>query len=336
MTPTATPTSTVTAPFGTGAARARPPSVAPDSFQEGRTMAEILYVVLGASGHVGGTIAERLLDARRKVRVAARGAEKLKGFGARGAEIATGSIDDAAFLRRVFDGAGAAFVLLPPNLAPGIRAWQDRTAGAIGDALEAAKVARSVTLSSIGADQPGGNGPIAGLHVLERRLDRVRGLAPLHLRPGYFFENHLNAIGMIKGMGALGGALRPDLKMAQIAAQDIGEAAARRLLALDWSGRTVQELQGQRDLTMAEVATALGKAIGKPELKYAQFPYADAEKGMIAAGLPAEMAALYAEMSRGFNDGHLKATQPRSAATTTPTSIEKWAAEVFAPAFRAS
>lgn len=299
-------------------------------------MADTLYAVLGASGHVGGIVARRLLDAGKKVRVAARHADALKGFGARGAEVVTGSIDDPAFLRRVFDGAAAAYVLLPPNLAPGIRAWQDRTAGAIGDALEAAKVARSVTLSSIGADRAGGNGPIAGLHVLEQRLDRIRGLSPLHLRPGYFFENHLGGIGLVKSMGALGGALRGDLEMAQIATRDIGEAAARRLLALDWSGRTVQELQGQRDLTMSAVAAALGKAIGKPELKYVQFPYPDAEKGMVGAGLPQEMAALYVEMSRGFNEGHLAPTQPRGGATTTPTSIETWAAEAFAPAFRAS
>ena len=235
-------------------------------------MADTLYTVLGASGHVGGIIAERLLDARKKVRVAARNDDKLKGFAGRGAEVVTGSIDDPTFLRRAFHGAGAAFVLLPPNLAPGIRAWQDRTAAAIADALEAEKVSRSVTLSSIGADRPGGSGPIAGLHVLEQRLDRVRGLAPLHLRPGYFFENHLGSIGMIKGMGLTGSALRPDLKVAQIATRDIGEAAARRLLALDWSGRTVHELQGERDLTMTDVATALGKAIGKPELKYVAFP----------------------------------------------------------------
>jgi uncharacterized protein YbjT (DUF2867 family) len=248
----------------------------------------------------------------------------------------TGSIDDPAFARRALEGAGAAFVLVPPYFGPGIRAWQDRTARTLGDALEEAKVPYALTLSSIGADLPSGNGPIAGLHVLEQRLDRIRGLAPLHLRPGYFFENHLGAIGMIKGMGALGGALRADLKMAQIAARDIGEAAARRLLALDWTARTVQELQGQRDLTMSEVAAVLGQAIGKPDLRYVPFPYADAEKGMVAAGLPQEMAALYAEMSKGFNEGHLRATQPRSAATTTPTSLEKWAAERFAPAFRVS
>jgi len=42
------------------------------------------------------------------------------------------------------------------------------------------------------------------------------------------------------------------------------------------------------------------------------------------------------DMARGFNDGRVKATQPRTPASTTPTSIERWAADVFAPAFRGS
>lgn len=299
-------------------------------------MAETLYAVLGASGRVGGIIAERLLDAKKKVRVVARGADKLKGFAARGAEVVTGSVDDPALLKRAFQGAGAAYVLLPPSLAPGVRAFQDRAAAAIGDALEASRVPRVLALSSIGADLPRGNGPIAGLHVLEERLDRIPGLAPLHLRPGYFFENNLTALALVKAMGALGGPLRADLPTAHVAARDVGEAAARRLLALDWTVRTVHELHGERDLTMSEVATALGKAIGKPELKYVAFPYPDAEKGMVGAGLPQDLAALYVDMAKGFNDGRIAATQPRSPATTTPTSIETWAAEVFAPAFRAS
>jgi uncharacterized protein YbjT (DUF2867 family) len=295
-----------------------------------------LYVVLGATGHVGGLIASRLVDAGKRVRGVARHADALAPLARRGAEASTGSIDDPAFLRRALEGARAAFVLLPPNLAPGVRAWQDRTAGLVGDALEAAKVPYAVTLSSVGAQAGSGNGPIAGLYALEQRLDRIPGISPLHLRPGYFFENHLAAIGMIRGMGATGGALRPDLKLAQIATRDIGEVAARRLLALDWKGKVVQELHGERILTMAEAATALGKAIGRPDLGYVQFPYADAQKGMVTMGLPDEMAALYVEMSKGFNEGRIAMTQPKSAATTTPTSIERWAEEVFAPAFRAA
>lgn len=292
------------------------------------------YVVFGATGHVGELVATRLLEAGKKVRVVARHADRLKKLAKFGANAMPGSVDDPPFLRLALDGAKAAFVLLPPYLGAGIRAWQDRVANAIGDALEAARVPHAVTLSSIGADQASGNGPIAGLHVLEARLDRIPGHSPLHLRPGYFFENNLASIGLIQGMGVNGAALAPDLKMAHVATKDIGEVAARRLLALDWKGRLVQEVQGERDLSMAEVTAALGQAIGKPELRYVQFPYADAQQGLVGMGLPEEMAALYMEMSRGFNEGRLRSTQPRDDATTTRTSIERWAREVFAPAFQ--
>jgi len=297
-------------------------------------MPERTYVVLGASGHVGGTIAARLLDAGSRVRVVARSAEKLRAHAGRGAEAATGDVTDAAFLRRALDGAGAAFVLLPPYFGPGVRAWQDRLAGLLGDALEAARVPRAVTLSSIGAERASGNGPIAGLHALEARLDRIPGLAPLHLRPGYFFENHLAAIPLVKAAGMTAGATRGDLRTTPIATRDIGEVAARRLLALDWSGREVMELHGERDLTMQEVTAALGKAIGKPDLPYVHLSYADAQQGLVKAGLSDEMAGLFVELARGFNEGTIRPTQPRSAATTTPTSIERFATEVFAPAYR--
>jgi len=300
-------------------------------------MAEPLHVVCGATGHVGGIIASRLLDAKKKVRVVGRSADRLAPLAARGAEAAAGSMEDPAFLAKAFQGAAAAFVLVPPNYATKeFRAYQLRVVDAIGKALESARVPHALTLSSIGAHLAKDNGPIAALHALEERLDRISGLAVLHLRPGYFMENHLSGIGMVKGMGIYGSALRADLKLAQIATRDIGEVAARRMLALDWKGNGVLELHGPRDLSMAEVTRALGKAIGKPDLAYVQFPYPDARKGMVQAGLQEEMADLYVDMSRGFNDGIVKPTQPRSKETTTPTTIEAFAAEVYAPAFRAS
>jgi uncharacterized protein YbjT (DUF2867 family) len=300
-------------------------------------MAETLYVICGAAGHVGGIAARKLLDQRRRVRVVGRSADRLEAFTARGAEAAVGSLEDAAFLGKAFAGAGAAFVLVPPNPeVRGFRAYQNRVVEAVASALEAAKVGHAVTLSSIGADRKDGNGPIAGLHDMEQQLDRVKGLAVLHLRPGYFMENNLASIGMVKGMGLNGSAIRADLKFVQVATRDIGEVAAKRLLALDFRGQTVLELHGPREVTMAEVTAAMGKAIGKPDLKYVQFPYDDARKGLMGAGLSEEMAGLYMEMSRGFNEGLVKPTQPRSPATTTPTSIEVFAETVFAPAYRGS
>jgi len=299
-------------------------------------MATTQYVVLGATGHVGSVVANRLVGSGRQVRVVARGIVKLIDYSAHGAEVVPGSVEDKVFLRRAFDGAHAAFVMLPPYFGTGVRAWQDRTAAGIGDAIEAAGVRAVVTLSSIGGELASDNGPVAGLHALEQRLDRIPGLDRLHLRPGYFFENALGLIGMIRALGFVGGAIRGNLKMAQIAARDIGEVAARRLLALDWKGREVRELHGERDLTMEELTAALGAAIGNPELRYAEIPYADARAAWCRAGIPEELASLFVEMAKGFNEGKVHPTHPRSPSTTTQTPIERWAAEVFAPAFAAS
>jgi uncharacterized protein YbjT (DUF2867 family) len=297
-------------------------------------MASGTTVVFGATGHVGGGIAERLLGAGRKVRVVARHADRLAGLGARGAEVVAGDLSDAGFVKKATTGAAAAFVLLPPSFAPGYRALQQRFTAAVAEALEANRVGHVVVLSSLGAERGEDNGPIAGAHELEQRLARIAGLNRLALRPGYYFDNHLQAVGMVKGLGIYGSAIRGDVAFPQLDPRDIGEVAARRLLALDWTGGEVQELLGPRDLTMDEATAALGRAIGKPDLRYVAFPYPDARKGMIQAGLPEDLADLYVEMSRAFNERTVGSTQPRSAATTTPTTIEAWAERVFAPAFR--
>jgi uncharacterized protein YbjT (DUF2867 family) len=77
------------------------------------------------------------------------------------------------------------------------------------------------------------------------------------LRPGFFFENHLMNIGLIKARGLNGGAFAPD-PVAMIATRDIGEAAALALRKRDFRGTTVRKLLGQRDLTMREATHVLG------------------------------------------------------------------------------
>jgi len=300
-------------------------------------MAENLYVVTGATGNVGKIIAERLLAQGKRVRVIGREASRLEAHAKKGAEVREGSLEDAAFLTKAFEGATAVFAMIPPNFSvSGFRAFQNRVANAFASAIEKAGVKYVVSLSSIGANLSAGVGPVNGLHDMEQRFNRIPNVNVLHLRPGYFMENLLGNIGMIKGMNINGGPARADVPIPLTATQDIGEVAARRLAALDFKGTSVQELHGPRDVTMAEATKALGAAIGKPELPYVAFPYEDARKGMVGMGLPAEAADMFVELNKGFNDGTVKATQPRSAQTTTPTSIEDFAKNVFAPAFKAS
>jgi uncharacterized protein YbjT (DUF2867 family) len=295
-----------------------------------------LVVVTGATGHVGGEIARRLLARKERVRAVGRDAARLKPLADLGAEVAAGSVEDSAFLGRAFEGAGAVFAMIPPNMtAPDVRAFQRRVVDALGSALAASRVGHVVSLSSIGAGLPAGTGPIAGLHDLEQKLNGLEGCSVVHLRAGFFMENTLSSIGVIKSQGMNGSALRGDLPMAMIATRDIA-AAAEELLALpSFEGKASRELQGPRDYAMTEATAILGRAVGKPDLKYVQFPYDATKQALVGMGLSASMADLYVEMARAFNEGRAKALEARSARTTTPTTLEQFSA-TFAAAYRAS
>ena len=85
-------------------------------------------------------------------------------------------------------------------------------------------------------------------------------------------ENTLPQANAIRQMGSVATPLRPDLRLPMIAARDIGAAASEALLRPSTQGKKVRELLGQRDLTYPEVAATIGRAIGKPDLKYVQAP----------------------------------------------------------------
>ncbi len=294
-----------------------------------------MYVITGATGNTGKVVAEKLLTAGQKVRVIGRNAEKLQPLVSKGAEPFVGSVHDAAAMAQAFTGARAVYAIIPPDLtAKDYRAAQDLTSVALATALENAKVAHAVTLSSVGADKPSKTGPVVGLRNLEQKLNRIAGLNVLHLRAGYFMENLLAQIGVIRSMGMMAGPLKSELPVALIATRDIGAYAADALLKLDFSGQQAREVLGQRDVTMKEAAEIIGKAIGKPGLSYSQVPAMMLKPAMVQMGISGNVADLLLEMSEAMNSGHMAPLEKRSAANTTPTSLETFVAEVFVPAFQ--
>jgi uncharacterized protein YbjT (DUF2867 family) len=290
--------------------------------------------VMGATGNIGGRISEQLLAAGHAVRALGRSAEKLAGLKARGAEVLVGDATDAAFLARAFTGADAAFTLQPPSpVSPDYLAEMRRVGEAIASAVTQSGLKHVVALSSVGADRPSGTGPIAGLHEQEQRLKRLTGPHVLALRPGYFFENFFAVLGLIKHQGINGSGAAGRTTIPMTATQDIAAFAAKALAARDWTGFTVQELLGPRDLSFDEATRIVGAAIGKPDLAYVQFPYADYSAALQQAGLSKSVADLYAEMDKAFDDGLVKAVAGRTAANTTPTTFESFAATAIGPAY---
>ena len=288
-----------------------------------------MITVMGATGHTGGGIADRLLAAGKKVRVLGRSADRLEALAARGAEPVVGDAADAADFARAFAGAEGVYTLIPPTpQAADVPAEQDRVGEAIAHAVRESGVRRVVMLSSIGADRPSGNGPIDGLYRQEERLRAIPGIDLLILRPGYFMENLYSSLPLIQSQGINGGALAGDRPFGAVATRDIAAAAAESLLAEDFEGVTVRELLGPRDVTMNELTRILGERIGQPDLAYVQFPYDDFGASLEQAGLSPSMAALYAEMSRAMNEGRIVPVEGRDARSTTPTPFESIADEM--------
>ncbi len=291
-------------------------------------------MVMGATGNVGHIIAERILAAGQAARGIARSAGHLEPLATKGLEPFVCDASDKEQLAQAFAGARAAFVMVPPDMASrDYRAEQDRIVDAIATGLAGSEISHVVALSSFGADKREGTGPVAGLHQLEERLGQLEGVNILFLRPGYFMENTLPQIGIIKSIGVVAGPLRPELELPFIATRDIGDYAAHALLAKNFSGHSTRELQGQSDISMAEAAGIIGRAIGRPHLAYVRPSNAQVRASLVEIGMSENMAALFLEMSEALNSGHMAALEKRSAENTTSTSFETFVRDEFAPRF---
>jgi uncharacterized protein YbjT (DUF2867 family) len=294
-----------------------------------------VVVVTGATGRVGSELVRRLREKGVRVRAVARHADRLNALG-NGVEAHAGSLEDVAFLTRALTGADVLFAMVPPSYGEtDFRAYQRRVADSIAAAVAAARVSRVVTLSSVGADRDGGNGPIAGLHDLEKRIESIPGVHVVHLRPTFFMENELNTVGLIKSAGITGSPLKAEKAIPMIATRDIAEVAASLLAPATFTGRSVRELLGPRDYSPRETARILGTAVGRPELPFVEFSYDDTKKALVGAGMSDDVARLFVEMYEGFNEDRVRPVQGRGPATTTPTALDTFAREVFAPAFQA-
>lgn len=285
-----------------------------------------MYAITGATGNTGKPLALALLQAGKKVRIISRSAEKAKELVDKGAELFAGDTSSADLLAKAFAGATAVYAMIPFEwTTPDYTKHQMKHADAIAAALQKNGVKHVVSLSSVGAHLEKDSGVVLGLRYMEQKFNAIPGLNTLHLRPTYFMENAFGMIDVIKNMGIMGSPVKADLRMNMIATKDIAAYAAKRLLALDFSGHNIQYLLGQRDLTYNEVTKVYGAALGKPDLKYVEFGFDDFKKAFMQMGASESLADNMNTFIKALNEGKVLAEARRGAASTTPTSIEEFA-----------
>jgi uncharacterized protein YbjT (DUF2867 family) len=293
----------------------------------------LTIAVTTPTGNVGSYVVRMLCQAGVRPRLLLRNPERLDADVRDQVELAVGDQRDADYVAESTRGVDAVFWVHPDDWSlPDPDADAERTGEGLAAAMRQNRIARVVFQSSIGAELRHGAGFVDGLARIEQRLDAARdetGTALLHLRCGYFMTNLLHDLDGLRA-GRLT-TIRPlDEPMPWVDPRDIATVATVRLLAEDWTGRQVQAVHGPADLTWTEIAAVLSTATGVSI--EAQRITDDEERAALRdAGMGEVAVEGIVGMGVGTRDGFTP-EQPRSALTTTPSSLAGWAITHLRPA----
>lgn len=284
-----------------------------------------MYAITGITGQVGSALGEQLLAAGLPVRAVVRDAAKGAAWAGRGAEVALADVNDAAALTRAFNGAEAVFVLLPPTFDPSEGFPEARRSiAALREALAAARPARVVVLSTIGAQATQHN-LLNQLGIMERELGGL-DLPITFLRAAWFIENSLWDVPTARAEGRIASFLQPlDRPVTMVACADISAVAAE-LLQETWSGVRVVELEGPVRISPNDIAASFSRLLGH-QVRAETVTRDTWAELFTAQGMKNPTPRM--QMLDGFNQGWIEfESTSRKGATTLDTALAALLARV--------
>jgi uncharacterized protein YbjT (DUF2867 family) len=284
-----------------------------------------MYAVTGASGKVGGAVANTLLAAGRDVRVVVRNAENGKVWADRGCKVALAEIEDVAAMTAAFAGVEGVFAMLPPTFDPSPGFVEARAMiAALHAALVKAAPPKLVVLSTIGAAAPEPN-LLNQLGLLEKALADLP-MPVTYLRAAWFMENAALDIAGAKTTGVIASYLQPlDKTYPMIATDDVGRVAAE-LLQETWQGHRVVELEGPARRSPNDLAAAFAAALGHP-VAARVVPRDSWEAKFRAQGMKNPQPRM--QMIDGFNEGWIEFADKGAAARHGKISLEQAIAKLL-------
>ena len=279
-------------------------------------------LVVGGTGTVGHNVAANLAREGQSVRVATRDPQSAKVVA--GAKAVRFAFQEPSTYQQALEGVDRVFLLSPPGYADAF--------GLVAPFVEAA--ARSVnrfvlmTASGVEADES------IPLRQVERAVERT-GKRHVIIRPTWFMDNfHTFWVHGIKTAGTL--ALPAgDAKTAFVDARDIADVATVLLRNPERDGEALTVTGGQA-FTYAEAATILGEAAGR-QVRYQPVDDSSFSHTMIAAGIPAEYAAVLVALFQAARSGSIVGVNDTVQRVTghAPRTLHAYARD-FAAAWRAA
>ena len=285
-----------------------------------------MFVVMGATGHVGAAVADELLIRGEKVTVLTRDPAGAVGWRAKAATIAEADAEDAGSLRQAFQSGRRAFLLNPPADPSGdTDTTQRRTIAVILAALNSSGLEKVVAASTYGAQPGNAVGDLSTLWELEEGL-RAQPIPAAINRGAYYMTNWLGFTDAVRTSGVLPSMFPADLKIPMIAPLDLGKAAAERLLA-PISDKDVRCIEGPTRYTPQDVADAFGAALGR-DVAVEVAPREAWVTVYQKAGFSKEAATAYARMTAAtLDDGFDAPTSAQRGSTALNPFIASAIAE---------
>ncbi|ROO87007.1 uncharacterized protein YbjT (DUF2867 family) [Actinocorallia herbida] len=260
------------------------------------TTATAPVLVTGSTGRQGGATARALLAAGTPVRALVRYPDSApaRAVEALGAELVKADLSDRASLDAAVEGVRAVFsVQMPPMTETSVdHAAELAQAVNLADAAVAAGVRHFVQSSTSGVGEhtraPGwAEGRWAAMEgyftTKQAIIDKVRSTGFERwtiIKPAFFMDN-LPQLAPNGPRGGLLTVLQPDTRLALVATEDIGAAAAHAIADPDRFHEVELELAGEL-LSLTQIARTLSTAWGVP----VSAPSMTLEEAL-AAGMPA-------------------------------------------------
>lgn len=290
-------------------------------------------VLTGSLGNIGKPLAVELLQKGHRVTVITSTPERQADIEVLGALAAIGTMQDAEFLTQTFTGADMVYLM---------EAWEgigsifddavDFVAGFenIGHnyklAVERSGVKKIVHLSSIGAHTDQGTGSL----YLHNRVENILGQLPedvviKFMRPVGFYTNIFRYAQTIKAQGAIIQTYGGDRKEPWVSPIDIASAIAEEM-EKPFEKRSVRYLASE-EISPNEIASVIGTAIGKPDLKWEVISDEEMLRQMLAAGMNRWIAKGFVDMQAAQRSGSLYEDYYRNRPVLGKTKLKGFAGE---------
>lgn len=291
-------------------------------------------VVTGSLGNISKPLTQALLAKGHAVTVVSHNPARQQEIAALGAQAAIGTMEDADFLATTFTGADAVYCMTSqgggfsdPNFD--MLAYANKVTNSYKAAIQRAGVKRVVYLSSVGAHLDKGNGILSFYYYAEKNMNELpSNVAITFMRPVAFYYNLVGFIPTIKTQGVIVANYGGDEQRPWVSPLDIAAAVAEELTSAA-TGRNVRYVASE-EISCNEIATILGTAIGKPDLKWIVIPDEQLLKGMLAAGMNPQIAAGMVEMYASTRRGELAADYYRHHPVLGKVKMKEYAQEFAA------